>query len=142
MLGLSVVTVLATQQGPVPVLSLIPTDFPAVAEFSTFSFLRNAFSLHFSCLGVGFSLIDATPEENCYVYVDGVDASALITEDSQEAVLNVAGFQVDVSDFNAPFSTLVYVLCEEGEDFAAALVVIAGQLLVSVKDAGGRGEGV
>ena len=28
------------------------------------------------------------------------------------------------------------VLCEEGEDFAAALVVIAGQLLVSVKDAG------
>lgn len=97
-------------------LSLVPADFPAVAEFSAFSFLRNAFSLHLSCLGVGFSLIDATPEESCYVYVDGVDASALVTEDSQEGVLNVACFQIDVSDFNAPFSTLVYVLCEEGED--------------------------
>ena len=43
--------------------------------------------------------------------------------------------------FNAGEHTLL-VLCEEGEDFAAALVVIAGQLLVSVKDAGERGEGV
>ena len=30
------------------------------------------------------------------------------------------------------------VLCEDGQDFAAALVVVAGQLLVSVKDVGER----
>ena len=74
-------------------LSLIPADFPAVAEFSTFSFLRNAFSLHFSCLGVGFSLIDATPEENCYVYVDG-DSVGEITDEELEKrrILGTEGF--------------------------------------------------
>ena len=106
----------SSQQGPVPVISLIPADFPAVAELSSFSFLHSSFSLHLHCFGVGFSLIDATPEENCYVYLDDVDASGVITEDSQEAMLNISCFQIDVSDFNAPFSTLVYVVCEEGED--------------------------
>ena len=64
----------------------------------------------------------------------------LIDDYDEDAVSTVVVSEVQLNLLRHQLSTVCKkrgkVLCEEGDDFAAALVVIAGQLLVSVKDEG------
>lgn len=66
----------------------------------------------------------------------------LIDDYDEDAVGAVVVREVQLNLLRHQLSTVCKkrgkVLCEEGDDFAAALVVIAGQLLVSVKDEGDR----
>ena len=110
-----------TQNGPISVMSLVPADFPPIHDPSVFSLFQNSsLSLQFHCQGLGFSVIDSSPEECCYLFLDQIDAKAVVTEESQELLMNIACFQIDVSDYDAPFSTLLYALCEETGDVVPA----------------------
>ena len=95
-----------TQNGPISVMSLVPADFPPIHDPSVFSLFQNSsLSLQFHCQGLGFSVIDSSPEECCYLFLDQIDAKAVVTEESQELLMNIACFQIDVSDYDAPVST-------------------------------------
>ena len=98
-------------KGLTPVLSIFPADLPAAcapAVFSLFQDIKMTIDVYIS--GIGLSLIDETPEEMCYMWLDEWTANVSIQNEVQDVIVNMKNFQIDVSAYNATFPALLYTL--------------------------------
>ena len=98
-------------KGLTPVLSIFPADLPAAAAPAVFSLFQNIqMTVDVYLAGIGLSLLDETPEEMVYVWLDEGTASVLIRDEVQNVILNLKNLQIDVSSYNATFPALLYTL--------------------------------
>lgn len=105
------VLIQSSQKGLVPVLSIAPSDIPAVSTQAAFSLFQNIkMTIDVYISGIGLSLIDGTPEEMCYIWLDEWTANVLIQDEVQTVIVNLKNLQIDVSSYNATFPALLYTL--------------------------------
>lgn len=106
-----IVRIQSTECGPTSLLSVAPCDFPAVIKPSVLSLFQNAETeVGMFIQGVGVSVIDEQPEECCYLYIDAISLSGLLTSQIQDLRVNIANVQIDVSAYSAVFPAILYTL--------------------------------
>ena len=97
-------------QGPVPVVSISPYDFPTGVTYSSSFRQANRTEINMDIPGIGVSFINSSPEECCYFFIDGIEFIATITSDNQDVNLNVQNIQLDVTAYDASFPCMLYTV--------------------------------
>ena len=88
----------SSQKGLTPILSIFPSDLPAASSPAVFSLFQNiSMTIDVYLAGIGLSLIDETPEEMGYMWLDEWTASVSIQDEVQTVILNLKNLQIDVS---------------------------------------------
>ena len=98
------------KQGIIPILTISPYDLTLPTSLPT-SFLLNYHSdLDIHVTGIGISMIDSSPKECCYFFVDGLDLTASLTSETQDVVMNINNIQFDITSYEATFPCLLYTI--------------------------------
>lgn len=111
------------KQGPVPVISIAPLDFPTGRPTSASFIQNNRTEISIEMEGVGLSLVNAIPEDCCYFFVDGIDFTASLSSENQDVNLNIQNIQFDINAYDASFPCILYTLRRELTAGAPALPV-------------------
>lgn len=114
----------SSQKGLTPILSIFPSDLPAASSPAVFSLFQNiSMTIDVYLAGIGLSLIDETPEEMGYMWLDEWTASVSIQDEVQTVILNLKNLQIDVSSYNATFPALLYTLPQAVDHRPASLAL-------------------